>query len=77
MLKVELNKKNENPFYGLRKCVALSEVGGKGNISDTLLTEAWNEVKNDKEQRELFYSLLFSFFDVTARQHNIFGKSKT
>ena len=62
MLKVELTKKNENPFYGLRKCLTLSEIGGKGNVSDALLTDAWNEVKNDKEQRQLFYSLLFTSF---------------
>ena len=46
-------------------------------IPTSLLDDAWNEVKNSKEKRELFFSILFSIGDVTNRQHNIFkGKKK-
>jgi hypothetical protein len=41
-----------------------------------LLNSAWNEVKDDKEKKEMFFSLLFSLGDVTNRQHNIFHKGK-
>ena len=77
MIQVELNKKNENPFYGLRNCLKLLQASTDGSISMYLVDDAWNEVKNSKENRELFYSLLFSIGDITNRQHNIFkGKKK-
>ena len=37
-----------------------------------LLNACWNEVKDSKEQRQMFFSILFSVGDITARQHNIF-----
>lgn len=68
---VELNNKSNNPFYGLKNCLQLSQAVGS-TISESLLDSCWKEVKNNKEQRELFFSLLFSVGDITARQHNIF-----
>ena len=71
MVEVKLNKSNSNPFYGLRNCLKLFELAG-GVITEDLLNNCWNEVKDNKEHRQLFFSLLFSVGDITARQHNIF-----
>ena len=71
MVKVELNKSNNNPFYGLRNCLKLFQSVG-GTISESMLDACWNEVKDNKEHRKMFFSLLFSIGDITARQHNIF-----
>ena len=71
MVEVKLNKSNSNPFYGLRNCLKLFECAG-GTITEPLLDACWNEVKDNKEHRQLFFSLLFSVGDITARQHNIF-----
>lgn len=73
MIKVEFNKKNENPFYGLKNCLSIFQ--GQ-SITFDLLTNAYNEVKDDKVKKEMFYSLLFSIGDVTNREHNIFKKQK-
>ena len=73
MIKVEFNKKNENPFYGLKNCLSIFQ--GQ-SITVSLLTDAYNEVKDDKVKKEMFYSLLFSIGDVTNREHNIFKKQK-
>jgi hypothetical protein len=72
MTLVELNKVNTNPYYGLIDCLRLLSQ----DITPTLLNDAWDEVKNNKEHREMFYSLLFSIGDITNRSHNIFGKTK-
>ena len=73
MVKVEFNKKNENPFYGLKNCLSIFQ----GKIIDNiLLTNAYNEVKDDHVKKEMFYSLLFSIGDITNREHNIFRKQK-
>ena len=61
---IEFNKKNENPFYGLSNCLRLQQASSSF-ISEAMLTEAWNEVKDDKQKRELFYSILFSIGDIT------------
>ena len=75
-MKIELNNKNDNPFYGLRACLELFQRTG-GIISESMLNAAYNEVKDNKEKREMFFSLLFSVGDISARQHNIFkGKKK-
>lgn len=71
MVEVKLNKSNNNPFYGLRSCLKLFQSVG-GTITEPMLNSTWNEVKDDKVKRELFFSLLFSVGDITARQHNIF-----
>lgn len=75
MITVELNKKNENPFYGCSNCLRLVEQTA-GNVTNSMLDAAWNEVAQDIEKRKMFYSLLFSIGDITGRQHNIFGKKK-
>lgn len=71
MVQIKLNNSNENPFYGLRNCLTLFQSVGD-SISKELLDKCWAEVKDNKTRRELFFSLLFSVGDVTARQHNIF-----
>jgi len=73
MVKVEFNKTNENPFYGLKNCLSIFQ--GQ-SITNSLLTSAYNEVKDDKVKREMFYSLLFSIGDITNREHNIFKGNK-
>lgn len=75
MVEVKLNNSNENPFYGMRNCLNLMQRAG-GNITDTMLSVAYSECKT-KEQKQMFYALVFSIGDITARQHNIFkGKKK-
>lgn len=71
MVEVKLNKSNNNPFYGLRNCLQLFQSVG-GNIEPRLLDACYAEVKDNKEHRQMFFSLLFSVGDITARQHNIF-----
>ena len=75
MVEVKLNKSNNNPFYGLRNCLKLSQAA-TGNITYDLLDSCYNEVKDNKEHREMFFSLLFSIGDITNRQHNIFKNIK-
>lgn len=71
MVQVKLNKSNDNPFYGLKNCLKLSQ--SVGNVIDTTLLDAcWSEVRGNKEHKQMFFSLLFSIGDITARQHNIF-----
>lgn len=72
-MKIEFNKKNENPFYGLKNCLSIFQ---GHNISYDILSNAFDEVKEDKTKREMFYSLLFSIGDITNREHNIFHKKK-
>lgn len=71
MVEVKLNKSNNNPFYGLKNCLQLLQLSGS-NITTTLLDNCWKEVKSNKEHKQMFFSLLFSIGDITARQHNIF-----
>lgn len=71
MVEVRLNNSNENPFYGMRNCLKLFQSVGEV-ITTIMLDNCWAEVKSDKRKRELFFSLLFSVGDITARQHNIF-----
>ena len=67
---LEFNKKNENPFYGLRNCLSIFQKIDKV-ISFGDLDLAFAELKT-KEHREMFFSLMFSMGDITSRQHNIF-----
>lgn len=71
MVQVKLNKSNNNPFYGLRNCLNLLQNVG-GTITESMLGACYNEVKGNKEHRQLFFSIVFSIGDITARQHNIF-----
>lgn len=72
MIEVKLNKSNDNPFFGLKSCLDIQNQ----RISDSILNAAWEEVHKDKIKREMFFSLLFSIGDITARQHNIFKGKK-
>lgn len=74
MIKVELNKSNSNPFFGLRSCLNLFNTNVNVRMSD--IDNAWGEVRDNKEKREMFFSLLFSIGDITNRQHNIFKGKK-
>ena len=69
MIKVELNKSNSNPFFGLKSCLNL--LNTNVNVKTQDIDKAWEEVKNSKEKREMFFSLLFSIGDITNRQHNM------
>lgn len=71
MIEVKLNNSNENPFYGMRNCLQLFN-NLNGAITTSMLDSCYEEVKNDKAKRELFFSLLFAVGDITNRQHNIF-----
>lgn len=72
---VEFNKKNENPFYGLRECLRIYQNNAYLTTGDFEL--AYQEVKDNPEKLKMFYSLCFSIGDITNRQHNIFhGKKK-
>lgn len=75
-LSVQLSTQEANPYQGLKNCLKIFQEGGKGTLNISLLNSAWNEVKDDKEKREMFFSLLFSIGDITARQHNIFKGNK-
>lgn len=74
-MEIRLNKSNNNPFYGLKNCLSLQQKA-TGTITEELLNACWNEVKNSLEKRQMFFSLLFSIGDITARHHNIFGNTK-
>ena len=71
MVQVKLNKSNDNPFYGLRNCLKLFQ-SVNNTIDASLLDACWSEVRGNKEHKQMFFSLLFSIGDITARQHNIF-----
>lgn len=71
-MEIKLNKSNNNPFYGLKNCLNLLNKGANSSIEYYELDRCWEEVKDNKEQKEMFFSLLFSIGDITARQHNIF-----
>lgn len=71
---VEFNKKNTNPFYGLKACLKIYQ--DNATLSDNLLNDAYKEVKNDPEKLKMFYSLCFSIGDITNREHNIFKHKK-
>lgn len=76
MEQVVFNKSNKNPFMGMSNCLKLQQSVGS-TITLAMLDNAWAEVKNNKEAREMFFSILFSIGDITNRQHNAFkGKKK-
>ena len=71
-MEIQLNNSNNSPFYGLRNCINIFEKGANSTIVYGELDKCWEEVKDNKEHREMFFSLLFSIGDITSRQHNIF-----
>ena len=74
-MEIKLNKSNSNPFYGLRNCLSLQQKA-TGSITASLLDACWEEVKDNHEKKQMFFSVLFSIGDITARHHNIFGNTK-
>ena len=74
-MEIKLNKSNNNPFYGLRNCLSLQQKA-TGSITISLLDACWEEVKDSLEKKQMFFSVLFSIGDITARHHNIFGNTK-
>jgi hypothetical protein len=66
MIQVELNKKNENPFYGLRNCLRLLQASTDLVISESLINEAWNEVKNSKEILNFLKKKIEALTDYTS-----------
>ena len=74
MIEVKFNKSNTNPFFGLKNCLELLNTDRQ--ITSQMLDAAWIEVSEDKQKREMFFSLLFSIGDITNRQHNIFKGKK-
>lgn len=80
-MKLNLNKVNENPFYGMKNCLKLFQEATKVKITASFLNDCWKEVldtagRPNFERKQLFFVLLFSIGDITARQHNIFHKEK-
>lgn len=72
MIQIELNKSNNNPFFGMSSCMDVQN----GIVNENTLSKAWDEARGSKMKREMFFSLLFSVGDITARQHNIFRGKK-
>lgn len=70
---VTFNKKSENPFKGLRKCL---ELANANCVTEFMLDDAYAEVFMDKDKKALFYSIIFNIGDITNREHNIFRKNK-
>lgn len=70
---VTFNKKSENPFKGLRKCL---ELANANRVTEFMLDDAYAEVFMDKDKKALFYSIIFNIGDITNREHNIFRKNK-
>lgn len=73
-MQVELNKKIQNPFYGMRNTLYFMQHLSSAT-TPSLYEEAFAEC-NTVEKKQLFHSLAFSSGDITARQHNIFRKNK-
>lgn len=80
MISALKQKRVENPFYGQKGLLSLNHIGTNENSLKSqvvsALNTAWNEVKDDHELRKAFFVLMFSFGDITNRQHNIFKKGK-
>ena len=73
-MKVVTKNQNENPFYGKKACLKLFSNANQ-TIEIKMLDDAYAELET-KEDKDMFYSLLFSIGDVTAREHNIFKGAK-
>ena len=76
MVEVQLNKNNDNPFYGMHNTLKLFEDSSYSSFNANLIQSAWDECKSNKDKRALFYSILFSIGDITNRKHNIFKGKK-
>ena len=67
-------KVSENPFFRMKETLNLYNALLKKNVSqlNNLLNLSWKECKDDLEKRKLFFSILFTAFDIENRDHNIF-----
>lgn len=71
-------KSKENPFF--RMGASLTMLQSVSKLTDkpsrtaifNYLNEAWKECKDALEKRQMFFSVVFSFGDITNREHNIF-----
>lgn len=74
MVKIDFNKKSENPFYGMSNTLEVYQQASKGmTISTSMLSKMWAE-GTTKDKRALVLVVLFFIGDVTNRQHNILPK---
>lgn len=71
MVKVEFNKRQANPFYGMSNTLVIFQNASKGQSVKSKLQPAWAEA-DTTEKKALLMTVLFSVGDVTSRQHNIF-----
>lgn len=74
--KVTFNRDvKENPFRGMSSTLALLQSVSDTDLDMELVEKAYAEC-DTKEKKDLFWSLVFSIGDITARQHNIFKGQK-
>ena len=60
MTHIEFNKKsNNNLFKGLTNCLSLYRSSNAFTITSSLLDKCWVEVKDDRQKRQKFFSLLY------------------
>lgn len=76
-MQVQMKTRTNNPFYGMRNNLNLFQNASSLKITEQLLDECWKEVLDGNtlpnvEKAEMFFSLVFSIGDITARTHNIF-----
>lgn len=64
------NPASENPFYGKLQLFKFYNAAQSGEMSDSLLSSTWSEVKTDKQLTELFWIIAFSCGDIANREHN-------
>lgn len=76
---INMQKGNDNPFYGKKDLLNLYHVCSTQGVHEKNLTvalrSAYSSLKT-KEDYELFYTLLFAMGDVPNREHNMFKGSK-
>jgi len=74
------SKKQGNPYFGMAKTLGMlqnvTKMVDKPSKSAVFsyLNEAWKECKDALEKRQLFFSCVFSFGDITNREHNLFRR---
>lgn len=73
-------KVNENPFYLMTGTLEMLQNVSKltsnpsRSVISGYLNNAWKECKDSLNKRQMFFSVLFSFGDITNREHNVFAK---
>lgn len=71
-----VNPAIENPYYGKSALLALMQGATQTTNPMSLMDKAWQECKDEKHLREVFFTIVFGIGDITNRQHNLFGKTK-